>query len=120
MAREFTLQLSDRPSKPFGIRLARTLRLLSFKQMYAAVHLLTLTKAKYTGVQSGVCGPLVFMYQLGITIDFHQKPKQGEGMSISDMKRSVESYVATVCKSGGMFTLPGGYWSNHCYLCYHD
>ena len=44
------------------------------------------------------------MHQLGTTIGFHQKPKQGEGLLTGDFKRTVESYVATVCKTGEMFT----------------
>ena len=41
------------------------------------------------------------MHQLGDTTSFHQKPKQ---YPLPILKRTVESYIATVCKAGGMFT----------------
>ena len=68
------------------------------------IRLLELIKAKCTGAQSGVWAPLAAMHQLGTTISFHQKLKQGEGLSTGDFKRTVESYIATVWKTGGMFT----------------
>ena len=48
-------------------------------------------------------GTTCSLNQLGTSIGFHQKPKQGEGLSTGDFKRTVEPYVAIVCKAGGMF-----------------
>ena len=79
---------------------------------FAAIQALTfpiksinLMKERYTGAAAGVLAPLAFVKQLDKTVSYSQSPpRRVTDMSIGDYKRSVESYVATTCKLGGLFT----------------
>ena len=60
-------------------------------------------KERCTGAAAGVWAPLAFVKQLDKTVSYSQSPPWGgTAMSIGDYKRTVESYVATTCKLGGL------------------
>ena len=67
------------------------------------IMLIKLKKDKSKGIMTGVLKPLALITQFQTCISYLQNSIQGGLKPIGDYKRTVESFVDTTCRLGGLF-----------------
>ena len=78
-------------------------RFPAIQALKCPIALINLMKERCTGGTAGTWEPLAFIKQLDKTISYSQcPPRGGNSMTIGEYKRTVESYVSTTCKLGGL------------------
>ena len=81
-------------------------RFAAIQALKFPIELINLMKEMCTGAVAGVWAPLAFVTQLDKTVSYSQSSPWGDkAISIGDYKHTVESYVATTCKLGGLFAV---------------
>ena len=75
----------------------------AIQAMKCPIELINLMKERCMGEAAGVWPALAFIKQLNTTVSYSQSPPRGgNAMPIGDYKHTVESYVATTRKLGGL------------------